>query len=115
MTPTQRSLKKLRDDGWIAEKVERPWNPYTKRTQDLFNFGDLLGFKDDVVLIVQTTSGSNVASRLLKIDDNPIAKKWIASKYRLIVVHGWRKVGPRGKRKKWECREIYYAGDPVTF
>lgn len=106
MTPTQRSLKLLRDRGWIAEKVERPWNPYTKRTQDLFDFGDILCFNSEMTMIVQTTSGSNVASRLTKIKASRIAKLWLKSGYRMIVVHGWRKVGPRGKRKMWACREV---------
>ncbi|HZZ98337.1 MAG TPA: hypothetical protein VFG51_00210 [Candidatus Saccharimonadia bacterium] len=110
-TPTQRSLKKLRDEGWTAAVVEK-WNPHVGIRQDLWGFGDLLCFKDDVVLIVQTTVAANVATRLLKIEANPITKRWIASQYRLIVVHGWSKRGARGKRKLWTCREVYYAGDP---
>lgn len=106
MTPTERSLKKLRADGWWAEKVERPWNPYTKRTQDLFDFGDILAFNDKLTIIVQTTSGSHVANRVAKIEASEIAKAWNESPAREIIVHGWRKVGARGKRKLWECREV---------
>lgn len=111
MTPTSRSLKKLRDEGWIAEKVERPWNPYTKRTQDLFGFGDILCFKGAITMIVQTTSGDggNVSARIQKIESSAIAKKWADSAFRVIMVHGWAKRGAAGKRKLWTCREIRLA------
>jgi hypothetical protein len=110
-TPTQRSLKKLRDEGWICEKVERPWNPHTKRTQDLFGFGDILAFKGSVTIIVQTTGGDggNFAARRTKILASPIAKAWadfgVPFGQRSIVLHGWRKAGAKGQRKLWQCRQ----------
>lgn len=109
MSPTQRSLKKMRDDGWTCAITER-WNPYAKIRQDLFGFIDILCFKEEMTLAVQTTSGVNVSSRLEKIKGIPEAKAWASTLFRRIVVHGWRKVGPRGKRKVWECREV-----PVEF
>jgi len=110
-TPTQRSLAKLREEGWICEKVERPWNPYTKRTQDLFGFGDILAFRGSITLIVQTTGGDggNFAARKAKILASPIARAWadygLPTGQRSIVLHGWRKGGARGERKLWQCRE----------
>lgn len=110
MSPTQRTLKKLRDDGWTAAITEH-WNSYAKIRQDLFGFIDVLAFKDEFTLAVQTTSGSNVSARLDKIKALPAAKAWACgSIFRQITIHGWRKVGPRGKRKVWECREV-----PVEF
>ncbi|MBI4326652.1 MAG: hypothetical protein HY674_15520 [Chloroflexi bacterium] len=44
MTPTQRSLSKLRAEGWLAVIVER-WNPYDRVRQDLFGFADLLAIR----------------------------------------------------------------------
>lgn len=105
MTPTQRSLKQLRADGYFVAVVER-WNPHVRIRQDLFGFADLLAFRGDEVLLVQTTSGSNVAARLAKIAALPIATEWANGSNRRIVVHGWRKTGPRGKRKTWQCREV---------
>lgn len=107
MSPCQRSLAKLRSDGWLCAVVER-FNPYVKVRQDLFGFIDILAIRGDVSLAVQTTSGSNVSARLDKINATPAALLWLAPS-RQIVIHGWSKQGPRGKRKVWTCREI-----PVT-
>lgn len=110
-TPTQRSLKKLREEGWIAEKVERPWNRYTKRTQDLFGFGDILAFKGSETIIIQTTGGTggNFTERRKKILASAIAKCWtdlgLPCGQRSIIIHGWKKMGAHGTRKLWKCRE----------
>ena len=103
-SPTQRSLKKLRGEGYLVAIVER-WNPYAKIRQDLFGFVDLLAIRGDVTLAVQTTSGDHVANRIEKIRGTQAAGVWLESPNRKIVVHGWRKIGARGKRKLWECRE----------
>jgi hypothetical protein len=103
MSPCQRSLAKLRAEGWTCAITER-WNQFAKVRQDLFGFCDVLcmlpsrGF-----LAVQTTSGDHVAERIAKIKAEPRAGIFLASGGK-IQVHGWRKVGPRGQRKLWECR-----------
>lgn len=86
--------------------VER-YNPYAKIRQDLFGFIDLIAVKGDIVLAVQTTSGANAAARVAKIQGTQAAATWLESAYRAIVVHGWRKVGARGERKLWDCRECW--------
>lgn len=112
-SPTQRSKKWLQDRGWQVAIVEH-WNAHCMIRQDLWGFGDLLvcSHADPKgitqwrsIAIIQTTSGSNVAARKAKILAEPKAKKWLLAGGE-IVVHGWRKVGPRGKRKTWELREI---------
>lgn len=105
MTPTQRSLAKLRADGWLVAVVER-WNPYALVRQDLFGFADLLAVRGTQTLAVQTTSGANVAARMEKILANRMAMVWLESPHRSIVIHGWAKRGARGKRKVWSCREV---------
>jgi hypothetical protein len=104
MSPTQRSLALLRKRGYFVAITER-WNPWSKTRVDLFGFIDLLAIRGNETLAVQTTSGSNVSARIEKIRGLPISAKWL-SDTRSIVVHGWRKVGARGKRKLWECREV---------
>jgi hypothetical protein len=104
-SPTQRSLKKLRADGYMVEVVEK-WNSFTRSRKDLFGFGDLLCVRGNEVLLVQTTSGSNVSARIEKIRSLQSHELWLASPNRRIVVHGWRKVGKAGERKLWECREV---------
>lgn len=109
MSPTQRSLAKLRKEGWTCAITEK-WNSYVKIRQDLFGFIDVLAFQDAVTMAVQTTSGSNVAARVDKIKAIPAARLWASGGFRTIVVHGWAKRGERGKRKLWTCREV-----PVTW
>jgi hypothetical protein len=104
-SPTSRSLAKLRKEGWTVAVVER-WNQYAKVRQDLFGFIDLIAIKGDITLAVQSTSGANVSARIAKIQACQAASVWLESPMRKIVVHGWRKVGPRGARKLWECREV---------
>ena len=99
-TPTQRSLKHMRDQGYLCEVTER-WNPFAKIRQDLFNFVDILCIKDGKTGAVQTTSYSNISARIKKIqglDSYPIIKSagWE------IVVHGWKK----DKSGKWMVREV---------
>lgn len=113
MTPTQRSLKLLRERGYIVDVIEK-WIPCTPKgfkgpikRRDAWNFGDLLAAKIGVqgATLVQTTSGSNVSARLAKIKSIAEAGIWLASGNR-IVCHGWAKRGERGKRKTWTCREV---------
>ena len=44
-SPTQRSLKLMRERGYLCEITER-WNPFAKIRQDLFHFVDVLCIKD---------------------------------------------------------------------
>lgn len=105
-SPTQRSLKKLKAEGWLCAIVEK-YNSFIKVRQDLYGFGDILAVrKGGETMIVQTTSGSNFAARMAKIKALPAAAIWHCPPvYRTIMVHGWRKVGARGAVKRWECRE----------
>lgn len=100
MTPTQLSLKRLRDTGWTACVVEK-WIPQIKQRKDAFGFGDLLAVRvgDPGATLVQTTSASNVSARRRKILATPEAGIWKAAGNR-IEVHGWRKVTVN-KRKVW--------------
>jgi len=102
-SPTQRSLKLLRSEGWFCAITER-WNQYAKVRQDLFGFIDILAIKSDMTMAVQTTTGDNVSKRIEKIRELQAASLWLESPSRLIVVHGWRKVGKQGDRKLWQCR-----------
>lgn len=109
MTATQRTLKKLRSEGWLCGITEH-WNSHISIRQDLFGFIDIIAVRGDMTLAVQSTVGGEVARRVEKIRSIPAAQTWASSIFRQIVVMGWRKAGPRGKRKLWECREV-----PVEF
>ncbi len=115
-SPTQRSLAMLRKAGYIAAIVEH-WNPFAHIRQDLFGFIDIVAIqKPDLVdiglgkrswmprsfgvLFVQSTSYSNVSSRVKKCKASENLPICLYAGNR-VEVHGWRKVGHR-----WKCRVV---------
>lgn len=94
MSPTQRSLKHLRDEGYVCAIVEH-WDHFARKRRDLFGMFDLLCVRKGEVLAVQTTSGSNVSARVRKIGENELVGAIRDSGIR-IHVHGWRK-GANGR------------------
>jgi hypothetical protein len=62
----QRVLKSLRDDGYIAEVVER-WDAFSRRRHDLFGFIDILAVGHGETKAIQVTSRDNMASRRRKM------------------------------------------------
>jgi hypothetical protein len=109
--PTQRTLAKLRADGYTCAIVEK-WNKWAKVRQDMGGFADIVAWKPGAgVLAIQTTSGSNVAARIQKIKESTAACAWLLSPAWL-EVWGWRKAGERGKRKTWQLRRVWFdVGD----
>lgn len=98
MTPTQRTLKLLRDEGYLAAVVER-WNAHARVRQDLFGVVDVIGIREGETLAVQATSASNVSARVRKIADSEATPVIRAAGWRF-VVHGWRKAA----NGRWTCR-----------
>jgi hypothetical protein len=105
-SPTSRSLNLLRERGFIVDVVER-FIPGVMQRRDLFGFGDLLAIgprESDgsrQVLIVQTTSSSNAAARVKKIEASEhiavVREAGVA-----VHVHGWLK----NSKGRWVVREI---------
>ena len=89
VSPTQRSLAALREQGWHCEVVEK-WNHHARIRQDLFGFADLLALRGAEIMLVQVTSGSNVAARVRKITEHENLPRVREANMR-VVVHGWRK------------------------
>lgn len=106
MSPTARSLAYLKKQGWTVDVVER-WIPGANVRRDLYGFGDLLALRlreikqpgmapwdHPEILIVQTTSYSNMSARIRKITDSEHIA--LVRKCGIMVwVMGWRKVGRR--------------------
>jgi hypothetical protein len=90
MSPTQRSLKLLREQGYSVWIVEH-WNHFARIRQDLFGCIDLLAIGNGETLAVQTTSRSNVAARQKKIVENEYYLEMVRSGWR-VQVHGWGKL-----------------------
>jgi len=98
-SPTQLSLKLMRERNFYAEVVER-FNFFTKRKNDFAGFIDLLCLSEGVVMGVQTTSYSNVSSRVNKIKEHENYEVVKLSGIK-IEVHGWHKV-----KNRWQVRIV---------
>jgi hypothetical protein len=107
-SPTARSKQLLEREGFKVGIVEK-WNPVVKRRVDLFGVIDLIAVRPGRILMVQTTSSSNMASRVTKIreaDDGALLPLLLASGA-AVEVHGWIK---RRKTRRWECRREELSG-----
>lgn len=110
LSPTQRTLRALRDRGLVAAIVEK-WNqyagPYGLR-QDLFGIIDVLALGPDGVVGVQACAGSDFNTHLRKITEeqaeNTIA--WLTTPGCSLELWAWRKVKLKrgGKAERWQPR-----------
>lgn len=85
--PTAWTIEKLEAEGWECSNVE--YRTARNRSTDLFGFIDILAFRGEEVLAVQTTDHTHVSHRVKKIADAkllPVVRKLNWS----IQVHGWR-------------------------
>ena len=104
-SPTQRSLKKLRDEGYKAAVVERFLRyagAFGKR-QDLYNIIDVLGINAKETLGIQCCSGS-VKSHLVKLmeEKNQECYNWLECPNRRLEIWGWRQLlKKRGSQVKY--------------
>ena len=100
MSPTQRSLAYLRDQGYLPWIVEH-WCHFSRKRMDLWGFADLLCVRDGEVLAVQVTSGSNVSARAKKIAENEHVGTVRKAGVR-VLIHGWR----RNSKGRYVLREV---------
>lgn len=108
VSPTQRSLKLMRAEGYTCQVVEH-WVPSAKVRRDLFGFIDILCLHPERrVVVVQTTTASNMASRRRKILAHENLEIVQAQGWR-VELHGWQ------KKARWECRReiIWWRDDAV--
>jgi len=90
-SPTQRSLKHLRELGYQVGITEK-WNQYARIRQDLFGWLDMVAVHPEKkILGVQTTTKSNMPARLEKARGNAALVSWLLGGGRL-ECHGWRKL-----------------------
>lgn len=91
---TQLTLREMRKRGYEADVVER-WDSFAKLRRDLWGVCDVLCLGDGEVVAVQTTSRSNMSSRMKKIAESPRVPAIRKAGVRLLI-HGWDK-GPNGR------------------
>lgn len=126
----QRSREELKRQGYDTWIVEKPFNPYTKRREDLFNCMDVIGIRDDIhgVTGIQAC-GSDYQEHIRKILEgytdakghvigpNSHIRGWLKAGNRLFI-WSWTKRGGRSERKLWTLREAEFvintSGDVVA-
>jgi hypothetical protein len=108
LSPTARSLKLLRDSGFVVAVVEK-WLPHVNRRRDLFGFADLLAVHrvERGVLLVQATTKANVAARLTKAKAKPELAVWLRNGGRF-EVWGWYQDAGR-----WQVKRVEVRGDDL--
>ena len=89
LSPTQLTLRLLREDGWLVEVTEK-WVPGANIRKDLFGWIDLLALRDGETLAVQTTSWSNISSRVNKIAESDTVAAVRKAGWTIHVI-GWKK------------------------
>lgn len=102
MTPTQKSLAYLKENGYTTAVVER-WNPFAKIRQDLFGFIDIIAIRPSRIQAIQTTSSENLKARIKKIIGLKEAVL-VSSSGCDIIVHGWGKT--KHKSKQFRCYKL---------
>jgi Trm5-related predicted tRNA methylase len=100
-SPTQLTLKLLRDEGWTVEVVER-WIPGANIRKDLFGFIDLMALRSGMTLAVQATSYSNISARVKKIENAELLSEIRKCSWHIWVI-GWRKQNNRWVHKIVDC------------
>lgn len=110
-SPTALSLKALRREGFQAAVVER-WLqiPGKKFRSDLWRFGDILAVHpvQKRFAIIQATSKSNIASRLVKARRQPELGVWLQAGGEF-QVWGWCRIGG-----KWHVKRVAVLPGDMT-
>lgn len=101
ISPTQLTLKLLREQGWTVEVTEK-WIPGANIRKDLFGFIDLVALKDGQTLGVQATSYSNISARVKKIESAELLSAVRKASWQVWVI-GWRKQNNRWVHKIVDC------------
>ena len=101
-SPTSRTLKLLRDEGWRAAVVEK-WIPGVNIRKDLFEFIDILALKGGETLAVQACAASSMSARQHKIvDDCAEQLSDVREAGWRVEVIGWRK----NSKGRWVARRV---------
>ena len=113
LSPTQRTLRALRERGCICGIVER-FNAFVGPhgiRQDLFGFIDIIALYPDGIVGIQSC-GSSFSAHDKKILENEIAPDWLKTGGK-IELWGWRKIKLKrgGKAMRWSPRLKAYTLD----
>ncbi len=109
MTPTQRTLKELRDAGLTCGIVER-WIPMGQGKgfrKDLFGIIDIIAIGSEGVVGVQSCGQAFAAHKKKMIEEKAVESAlWLSTPGTSLQLWGWRKIKKKrgGKLKIWAPR-----------
>ena len=111
MTPTQRTIRILKDRGMpcaIVEKFNAHIGPHGVR-QDMFGIIDVVALDSELTIGVQSC-GNSYAQHLKKFKEERYQEccDWLSSPYRTLELWAWRKVKAKrgGKAMVWRPRVL---------
>ena len=104
ISPTARSLRRLRELGYLCQVTEH-WNQWARVRQDLFGFIDILAIDRSTgdILAVQACSRGDISTRAHKIAEHEHVGTVRKAGIR-IEVWGWGTVGHGSKT--WELKVV---------
>lgn len=91
MSPTQKSLRLLRELGYTAEDVTAYGHPASAkwpRKKDVLGFADILAFRGVELLAVNATDKTSVAKHKTKYTQLQTLHLWLATGSGF-AIHGW--------------------------
>jgi len=110
MTPTQRTMRELRNQGRVCAIVEK-WNQFVGPhgiRQDLFGIIDILALDPERGVVGIQACGSDFAAHMRKITDerHQETHDWLSTPGTSLELWGWRKVKLKrgGKAMRWKPR-----------
>lgn len=123
VSPTQRSLRLLRQEGGCPAIVEK-FNSFIKIRQDAWGFVDIISLNPSKgeITFVQVTTMAHLPEHREKCFANPNLKNLLDAGG-VFELHGWRKLkekilnGKKGRREVWKCeieRYIDFREIPTT-
>ncbi len=120
-SPTQRTIRYLKDNGCICGVVER-FNPYAGKfgiRQDLFGFIDIISIDPDRGIVGVQSCGQSFSEHIRKMTEerNEAMFEWL--KYGYVILIGWRKVKLKrgGKAMRWKPRiaNFWLEGEDIQW
>jgi hypothetical protein len=108
ISPTQRTLKYLREQGRIVGSVEK-FNPYAGKfgvRQDLFGFIDLISIDPVLGIVAVQSFGSAYSEHCRKLQEERNEEMFEWLKHAKLEMIGWRKLKLKrgGKAERWTPR-----------
>lgn len=91
----------MKKNGYVIDKAES-YNAYSRRKKDLFGFIDYVAIHPEKkeLLAIQTTSKSNLSTRVKKAEGLDAYWHWLATGNK-VVFHGWYK-----ENNRWKLKEL---------